>query len=250
MTANNMYSNKKKIALVGGAGYVGKSLSITLKQKGCIILVIDVILVSMAHLSDIDCYRKCDIQNEKLLTSILEIFQPDVVVHLASWGMSGSPMLNARCHQINVEGTAALINAMRTVGCRNLIYTSTYNVCFGGKEIVDGDEDTPYFLLEEHVDQYSPSKRRAEELVLNANSQALRTMSLRPAAIYGEEEVRHFPRIVSHMDSGIFLFKIGGWSLFIVIIKLCLLVCLFVSLFVLFLYLNFYSSSLPPLSIS
>ena len=35
-------------------------------------------------------------------------------------------------------------------------------------------------------------------------------MALRPAAIYGEGEQRHLPRIIRHMDGGLFVAKIGN----------------------------------------
>ena len=112
-----------------------------------------------------------------------------------------------------------------------LVYASTYNVCFGGKEIIAGNASTPHFPYEQHTDYYSRSKALAETLVLRAcgtssssGSSAksgargkplplplpLQTCVLRPAAIYGEGEMRHFPRIVSHMDCGLFAFRIGN----------------------------------------
>jgi hypothetical protein len=34
-------------------------------------------------------------------------------------------------------------------------------------------------------------------------------VAIRPAAIYGEHETRHLPRIVKYMDAGLFRFRIG-----------------------------------------
>ena len=44
---------------------------------------------------------------------------------------------------------------------------------------------------------------------LSQDGSTLVTCAIRPAAIYGEGEERHFPRIVSHFDMGLFLFTIG-----------------------------------------
>jgi nucleoside-diphosphate-sugar epimerase len=63
------------------------------------------------------------------------------------------------------------------------------------------DESTPYFPLEQHTDEYSRTKAMAEQMVLNANNTKLKnnstfhTCAIRPAAIYGEGEERHFPRL-------------------------------------------------------
>ena len=45
---------------------------------------------------------------------------------------------------------------------------------------------------------------------VQANSEGgLATCVIRPAAIYGPLEERHFPRIIETIDSGLFLFRIG-----------------------------------------
>ena len=100
--------------------------------------------------------------------------------------MSGSPMLSARCHAINAVGTKNIIAACQQLqqqqrvkeqqndtdsGSRSrhaavsLLFLSTYNVVFGGQEILGGSEDTPYFQGT-HSDQYAPSKTLAEQAVL------------------------------------------------------------------------------------
>jgi nucleoside-diphosphate-sugar epimerase len=67
---------------------------------------------------------------------------------------------------VNVGGTCNVIKACRKAGVQSLVYTSTFNVVFGGKEIVDGDESLPYFPLHLHHDHYSRTKAIAEQLVL------------------------------------------------------------------------------------
>jgi hypothetical protein len=99
---------------------------------------------------------------------------------------------------------------MRFLNCiqyDSLYHLIRYNVVFGGQEIVNGDESMDYYPYQKAVDKYGPSKGGAEKIVLSANGQKLlnsdkhlRTCSLRPAAIYGENETRHFSRIVSHID--------------------------------------------------
>lgn len=144
----------------------------------------------------------------------MDSFQPDVVVLLAGWGMSGPDMLSEDCKRINIGGVDCVLEAMRQTDTECLVYTSTYNVCYGGQEINGGDESCPYFDVSAHTDVYSGSKAVAEQLVLAANGKNnLRTLSLRPAAIYGDGEERHLPRIVAHIDSGLFsLFRIGARS--------------------------------------
>lgn len=53
-----------------------------------------------------------------------------------------------------------------------LVYTSTYNVIFGGLEIENGDESISYFPVASHVDAYARSKAVAEQLVLHSNARS------------------------------------------------------------------------------
>jgi nucleoside-diphosphate-sugar epimerase len=137
----------------------------------------------------------------------------DVVFHVASFGMSGREMLQAeRTADVNLRGTAAVLAAATAEGVARLVYTSTYNAVFGGREIVNGDETLPLFPPEQHCDAYSRTKALAERAVLAANCASLGTCAVRPAAIYGPGEARHFPRIAALARAGAVRFSIGPSS--------------------------------------
>lgn len=94
----------------------------------------------------------------------------DCVFHLASYGMSGKEMLQfGRVDEVNINGTCHVLDACLEHGVKRLVYVSTYNVVFGGKEIVSGNEALPYFPIDDHVDAYGRSKSVAEQLVLKSN---------------------------------------------------------------------------------
>lgn len=98
------------------------------------------------------------------------LYGADCVFHVASYGMSGKEMLQAgRVDQVNINGTCNILEACHEVGIKRLVYVSTYNVVFGGKEIVNGNELLPYFPIDDHVDAYGRSKSVAEQLVLKSN---------------------------------------------------------------------------------
>lgn len=94
----------------------------------------------------------------------------DCVFHLASYGMSGKEMLQfGRVDEVNINGTCHVLDACLEYGIKRLVYVSTYNVVFGGKEIVNGNEALPYFPLDDHVDPYGRSKSIAEQFVMKNN---------------------------------------------------------------------------------
>lgn len=134
----------------------------------------------------------------------------DVVFHTASFGMSGREMLRRRLtRDVNINGTLVVLAAASKLGVSRLVYTSTYNAVFGDEAIFDGDETLPLFPPSRHVDEYSTTKALAERAVLQANCDALGTCAVRPAAIYGPGETRHFPRIARLAAAGAVVFSVG-----------------------------------------
>lgn len=139
------------------------------------------------------------------------------VFHIASYGMSGREQLNrSLIEEVNVQGTEHILQVCRRRGVPRLVYTSTFNVIFGGQVIKNGDESLPYLPLHLHPDHYSRTKSIAEKKVLEASGTTLvrrdgvlRTCALRPAGIYGPGEQRHLPRIVSYIERGLFKFVYG-----------------------------------------
>jgi nucleoside-diphosphate-sugar epimerase len=245
-----------RVAIIGGGGFVGQNVAVALSLKNAKILLID----------SIDCprdlenlenatFQKINITDAEKIKSSFKEFKPTVVIHLASMGMSGSAMLSKHCKVVNVLGTSNLLDICCELDIVNFIYTSSYNVAFGGQEIVNGSETLPYFPVELHSDQYSATKSQAEQLVLASNGKTtkagktLKTASIRPAAIYGEKEMRHLPRIVKHMDNGLFVFRIGDATVdwvhvdnlvrVYLVLFICKVrsICLFLEVLFLFIYL-------------
>lgn len=209
----------KSFVVTGGLGFVGSALCLELIRRGAHqVRAFDLRPYSPCsdHLRrrGIQCIqgdvsRKQDV--EKALQGV------DCVFHLASFGMSGKEMLQyGRVDEVNINGTCHVIDACIENGVKRLVYVSTYNVVFGGKEILNGNEALPYFPIDDHVDPYGRSKSIAEQLVLKSSGRPFKkkdgcvyTCAIRPAAIYGPGEERHLPRIVNLAKLGMLPFKIG-----------------------------------------
>lgn len=54
---------------------------------------------------------------------------------------------------VNENGTRNVADCCRARNCR-LIYISTVNVCFNGKEVFGGSDDCPYVDPASHTDAY------------------------------------------------------------------------------------------------
>jgi nucleoside-diphosphate-sugar epimerase len=210
----------KKVAFVtGGGGYVGVNLAAELEQNGFVVVLADVkfppVHVVARHRVAAEKIQ-LDICDREAVAKELEHAKPDVVFHIASYGMSGKEQFNKKLIEaVNIQGTRNVLNGCVEHGVECIVYTSTYNVVFGGQVIENGDESLPYFPVHKHVDHYSRTKSLAEQEVMEYNDRVvkgggrLKVCALRLAGIYGVGEQRHFPRIVSLVEMGLYKFTVG-----------------------------------------
>ncbi|KAK2853533.1 hypothetical protein Q5P01_006194 [Channa striata] len=161
-----------KYLITGGCGYFGHRLACALHEKGARIILFDTVPLSQETPEDI-VFMQGDIRDYAQVEKAME--GVDCVFHIASYGMSGREQLNHHLIEaVNVQGTQNILKACIDHGVSRLVYTSTFNVVFGGQVIENGDESLPYLPLHLHPDHYSRTKSLAEMAVLNANGVALK----------------------------------------------------------------------------
>ncbi|XP_048762350.2 short-chain dehydrogenase/reductase family 42E member 1-like isoform X2 [Ostrea edulis] len=187
--------------ITGGGGYPGFHLGKKLAETGKTVILVDIIKPRWP-LHENMSFIKCNIAQGYEAEAALQ--GADCVYHMASYGMSGREQLNTKVIEaVNVGGTQNVIKACLKHKIQRLVYTSTYNVIFGGQEICDGNESLCYLPLDKHPDHYSRTKSIAEQKVLAANDPGkLHTCALRLAGVYGVGELRHIPRTVNTVQSG------------------------------------------------
>ncbi len=103
-------------------------------------------------------------------------------------------------YRTNVVGTENVIRACRTHRVPHLIYTSSPSVVFEDSDIEGGDESLPY--ARKTYSDYARSKALAEQKVLAANREELRTLALRPHLIFGPGDRNLIPRLVDAARRG------------------------------------------------
>lgn len=101
---------------------------------------------------------------------------------------------------INVTGTANVLEACLQNNVPRLIYTSSPSVTFAGGDQCGVDESVPY--PEKYLAYYPQTKAMAEQLVLDANGTELRTCALRPHLIWGPRDQHLIPRLLDRARSG------------------------------------------------
>lgn len=122
----------------------------------------------------------------------------DTVFHVAAkagiWGDRDE------YYSVNVTGTANVIEACRRKGVSRLVQTSTPSVVFNGRDIQGGDETLPY--SEKPLCHYAATKIEAERMVLDANSERLKTAAIRPHLVWGPGDTQIIPRLLQRGREG------------------------------------------------
>jgi len=169
-----------KIAVTGGAGFIGSHLTDALVSKGHDVLVIDDLSSGKKeHVNKKAQFVKKDIRND--LSDDLQ--GTDTVFHLAAdpdvRASAGDPK---KSFDINVVGTYSLLESCRKAGVKRVVFTSTSTV-YGETDVIPTPESHPCVP----ISNYGASKL-AGEAYLSAYSATygIRGISLRLANIVGE----------------------------------------------------------------
>jgi 2-alkyl-3-oxoalkanoate reductase len=105
---------------------------------------------------------------------------------------------------VNRTGTELLLANARRCGVARFVYTSSPSVVFAGKDQNGIDERAPYDFawMESNRAFYSYTKACAEQSVLAANCETLRTCALRPHLIWGPGDTHLVPRLLGRARAG------------------------------------------------
>ncbi len=183
-----------KALVTGGNGFLGQRIVELLTDSGH-----EVVTFARSEaptsIANRGTHIRGDLRDANALPQALK--NVDVVFHVASktgyWGAREEYV------SINVDGARNLLQAARDAGVGRFIYTSTPSV-IGYERDAEGIAEAPY--PERWESLYGETKAKAEQLVLAANSQTLRTVALRPHLVFGPRDNHLLPRVVARARSG------------------------------------------------
>ncbi|MBV5306156.1 MAG: NAD-dependent epimerase/dehydratase family protein [Desulfobulbaceae bacterium] len=185
----------KKVLITGGGGFVGKAIVRQLRARNLDCLVLGRHLYPEVQAMGAMCRQGniCD------LDFVTECCQGvDTVFHVAAlagiWGRW------QEYSAINVLGTENVLAGCRAAGVSRLIYTSTPSVVFNQHSIRNGNEELPY--ADHFLCHYARSKVMAEQLVLAASKDHLRTCAIRPHLVWGPGDPHLIPRLIERGRAG------------------------------------------------
>ncbi len=140
-----------RVLLTGGAGYVGSHVLAELLTAGHAVHVLDSLITG--HAQALERVRALtgrefgattgDIRDRAALDRLLADFAPEAVVHCAGLKSPAESLRRPeKYHEVNVEGSATLLAALRATPCRRLVFSSSAAV-YGPPERLPLGEDHP-----------------------------------------------------------------------------------------------------------
>ncbi len=117
----------------------------------------------------------------------------DIIFHVAAKADLWGPYVDF--YQTNVIGTENILEAARRNGISRIVFTSSPSVVFNGRDMEGVDESVPYPA--HFKSPYPETKAKSEKLVLEANSQSLATVALRPHLVWGPGDTHLVPGILA-----------------------------------------------------
>ena len=212
-----------RILVTGGSGFLGKAIVKELLDQA------SPLKPSLVRIFDIAAYSGPSDDRIDLVTGDIRdaeaVFAAcsgiDLVIHSAAmvdWGTHPEEVVLA----VNYGGTENVVRACLAQHVKHLVYTSSLDAVFGGKSLVDIDENIPYPAS--HSNMYCRSKYLSEKLVMESNGQShagssdrdgvnpssgyLTSCVLRPSDIYGPGDPFHIDSLVN-MAKGGFYVRLG-----------------------------------------
>lgn len=150
-----------KILITGGAGYVGSACLRYIAERGHDVLAYDNLVEGHPGAVGNNPLVVGDIADTEKLTTTLQEFGADAVMHFAAATNVGESVENPEYHyRNNVGGTLSLLCAMREAGVKRMLFSSTSST-YGLTDKVPMDEQTP----QQPMNPYACSKMAVEWMI-------------------------------------------------------------------------------------
>ena len=184
-----------RVLVTGGGGFIGLALVQALCRQGVAVRVLGRHVYPAVRAAGADCMQG-DISDLEVVTRAAA--GCGTVFHVAAkagiWGHF------QEYYATNVLGTLNVLAACRKQNVGRCVYTSTPSVVFDGRSLEGADESLPY--AEKTLCHYAATKILAEQQVLQANSDRLRTAAIRPHLVWGPGDTNLIPRLMARGRAG------------------------------------------------
>lgn len=178
-----------RVLVTGGGGFIGQSLVRALVARNTEVVVLGRHPYPELQAIGVTCLQG-DIRDAAAVDAAVR--GCNTVFHVAAKAGIWGP--RQEYFDINTRGTTNVLVACWHWNVPTLVYTSTPSVVFDRHDIAGGDESLPY--ASKPLCHYAASKIQAEQAVLAANSENLRTVAIRPHLVWGPGDRNLIPRLL------------------------------------------------------
>ena len=180
-----------RVLLTGATSMIGRETVRRLRARGHIVTVLQrsafdgADLCVQGSITDAEVVRRA-------------VSGQEAVIHLAA----KVDVLGAMSEyvEINVEGTRTLLDAAREAGADRFVYVSSPSVAHGGSSIVNGQAEP----ADPNTTRgpYATSKAMAELAALEASSETMPVVAIRPHLVIGPGDTQLVGRIIERAQQG------------------------------------------------
>jgi UDP-arabinose 4-epimerase len=115
-----------RVAVIGGAGYIGSHTAKALAQAGHEPVVVDNLSTGHREAVRWGPLHQVDIRDRSALEQVFATVRPDAVMHFAALAYVGDSMRDPLAYyDTNMAGTVSLLQAMRKTGCSTIVFSSS-----------------------------------------------------------------------------------------------------------------------------
>jgi UDP-glucose 4-epimerase len=192
-----------RVAVTGGAGYIGSHTVVCLQEAGHEVLILD----NFANAADdvperiagitgrapgVACV---DINDRPALTQVLAGFKPDAALHFAGLKSVGESVADPlEYYRVNVSGSLVLLRALEAAGCRRLVFSSSATV-YGAPDEVP----IPETHALRPTNPYGHSKRMVEQVIedwgtANPQASAVNLRYFNPVGAHASAQIGEAPQ--------------------------------------------------------
>lgn len=160
----------KNVLITGGAGYIGTHTAVELLNKNYNVIIYDNLSnsskIAVDRVADITgkeiSFYEADILDKEKLKEVLATDKIDVLIHCAALKSVGESVDKPlEYYHNNITGTLTTLEAMKEVGVKNIIFSSSATV-YGNPQSVPITEDFP---KGECTNPYGWSKSMMEQIM-------------------------------------------------------------------------------------
>lgn len=187
-----------KVLVTGGTGFTGKALVRRLLDEGHEVVALDYQEgLKTDELRQWGARVVIGTVTDRAI--VKEVMAGIEVVHHLAAAFREMDVPNSYYDEVNVDGTRIVLEEAFQQKVKKFIYCSTCGV-HGNIDNPPGGEDSPI----QPADYYQRTKYEAEPIVQEYFKKGLKTVILRPAAIYGPGDPERFYMIFKRVAKGLF----------------------------------------------